>query len=67
MIFGIIFSFDTGIKNNYSSFYKNASNIMFKFDIGKLRRDELKEIYQENKDKAEDTKPAIIDENKTNK
>jgi len=60
-IFGIIFSFDTKIKDNYLSFYYNASNIIFNFNMHKLRSDDLKEIYQENKDKAEDTKPVIID------
>ena len=28
-IFGIIFSFDAEIKNNYSSYYKNAFNVIF--------------------------------------
>ena len=66
-ITSIIFSFDEGIKRNYSSYYRNAYNVIFKNQAShsykiKLKDEKSKVIYQEKKDEKDVTQPTIIDE-----
>ena len=60
-IFGIIFSFDAEIKNNYSSYYKNASNIIFTYPKNILKNDETKTPHQKKREESEVTKSTAID------
>ena len=50
-IFGIIFSFDDVIKKNYSSYYLNATNIVFFYPKNILKSDESKTIPQKAQEK----------------
>ena len=49
-IFGIIFSFDAKIKDNYSSYYKNISHIIFIYPKKILKNDGSKKIHETNEE-----------------